>query len=114
MAKTLSELTGETEIHILPKINKFETAVRKLSQPLESPNIFVLVDEGHRTQHGTFNIEMQKALPNACYIALTGTPLFKKDKNSSIRVLSFSLLFMIATFFFNLKFNNTVSYEHKF
>lgn len=66
-------------------INKFETAVKRLSAPLESNNIFVLVDEGHRTQHGTFNIEMQKTLPNACFIAFTGTPLFKKDKKTSDR-----------------------------
>jgi len=44
-----------------------------------------LVDEGHRTQYGTFNIEMQKALPNACFIALTGTPLFKRDKSTAAK-----------------------------
>jgi type I restriction enzyme R subunit len=63
-------------------INKFNTAVKKLPYVLDSPNIFVLVDEGHRTQHGTFNIDMQKSLPNACFIAFTGTPLFKKDKST--------------------------------
>ena len=66
-------------------INKFEAAVRKIKKPLESNNIFVLVDEGHRTQHGTFNIEMQKTLPNACFIALTGTPLFNKDKSTATK-----------------------------
>ncbi len=64
-------------------VNKFVAAVKKIRKPLESPNIFVLVDEGHRTQYGTFNIDMQKTLPNACYIALTGTPLFKKDKSTA-------------------------------
>jgi type I restriction enzyme R subunit len=64
-------------------INKFETAIKKLANPLTNPNIFVLVDEGHRTQHGTFNIDMQKTLPNACFIAFTGTPLFKRDKRTS-------------------------------
>jgi type I restriction enzyme R subunit len=63
-------------------INKFDTAVKKLPYVLESPDIFVLVDEGHRTQHGTFNIDMQKSMPNACFIAFTGTPLFKKDKST--------------------------------
>ena len=78
----LSELMhSKSDAVITTLINKFETAVRKMD-PLESPNIFVLVDEGHRSQYGTFNIDMQKALPNACYIALTGTPLFKKDKNT--------------------------------
>ncbi|MEP5236941.1 MAG: HsdR family type I site-specific deoxyribonuclease, partial [Cyclobacteriaceae bacterium] len=66
-------------------INKFEPAVRKIKKPLESNDIFVLVDEGHRTQHGTFNIEMQKTLPNACFIALTGTPLFNKDKSTAAK-----------------------------
>ncbi|QSS97813.1 type I restriction endonuclease subunit R [Psychroflexus sp. ALD_RP9] len=75
-------LKKETDAVITTIINKFETAVKKINPPLESNNIFVLVDEGHRTQHGTFNIEMQKAIPNACFIAFTGTPLFKKDKNT--------------------------------
>ncbi|MEX2336630.1 MAG: HsdR family type I site-specific deoxyribonuclease [Fulvivirga sp.] len=66
-------------------INKFEAAVRKIRKPLQSKDIFVLVDEGHRTQHGTFNIEMQKTLPNACFIALTGTPLFSKDKSTAAK-----------------------------
>lgn len=81
-SQLVEHLKSKSDAVITTIINKFETAVRKLKEPLESPNIFVLVDEGHRTQHGTFNIEMQKALPNACYIALTGTPLFKKDKNT--------------------------------
>lgn len=63
-------------------INKFETAVKKLPHVLYSHDIFVLVDEGHRTQHGTFNTVMQKSMPNACFIAFTGTPLFKKDKST--------------------------------
>ncbi len=75
-------LNSDSDTVITTIINKFDTAVKKIPQPLESPDIFVLVDEGHRTQHGTFNLEMQKTLPNACYIALTGTPLFKKDKNT--------------------------------
>lgn len=65
-------------------INKFEAAVKKLgTTPLESPNIFVLIDEGHRTQYGTFNVKMQKVLPNACFLAFTGTPLMKKEKSTS-------------------------------
>jgi type I restriction enzyme R subunit len=66
-------------------INKFVAAVKKINKPLESHDIFVLVDEGHRTQHGTFNVDMQKTLPNACFIAMTGTPLFKKDKSTAAK-----------------------------
>lgn len=83
--KLVELLQSKSDTVVTTIINKFETAIKKLPTPLESPNIFVLVDEGHRTQHGTFNIEMQKTLPNACFIAFTGTPLFKKDKKTSDR-----------------------------
>ena len=81
--KALTEyLNSKSDAVITTIINKFETAVKRMPKPLENPNIFVLVDEGHRTQHGTFNINMLKTLPNACFIAFTGTPLFKRDKNT--------------------------------
>jgi type I restriction enzyme R subunit len=78
-------MESKSDAVITTVINKFEAAVKKIAKPLESYDIFVLVDEGHRTQHGTFNIEMQKTLPNACFIAFTGTPLFKKDKSTAIK-----------------------------
>lgn len=78
-------LHSKSDAVVTTVINKFEAAVRKISKPLENPNIFVLVDEGHRSQHGMFNINMQKTLPNACFIAMTGTPLFKKDKNTAVK-----------------------------
>ncbi|MBM3405064.1 MAG: type I restriction endonuclease subunit R [Bacteroidetes bacterium] len=78
-------LHNKSDAVVTTVINKFEAAVRKISKPLENPNIFVLVDEGHRSQHGMFNINMQKTLPNACFIAMTGTPLFKKDKNTAVK-----------------------------
>lgn len=46
-------------------------------------NIFVLVDESHRSQYGEANIRMRKALPNACFIGFTGTPLMKAEKNTA-------------------------------
>ena len=76
-------LESKSDAVVTTIINKFNAAIRKISKPLESHDIFVLVDEGHRTQHGTFNIDMQKTLPNACFIAMTGTPLFKKDKSTA-------------------------------
>jgi type I restriction enzyme, R subunit len=78
-------LQSKSDAVVTTIINKFVAAMKKISKPLESHDIFVLVDEGHRTQHGTFNIEMQKTLPNACFIAMTGTPLFKKDKSTAAR-----------------------------
>ncbi len=78
-------LESKSDAVVTTVINKFEAAVKKITTPLTSHDIFVLVDEGHRTQHGTFNIEMQKTLPNACYIAMTGTPLFKRDKSTAAK-----------------------------
>ena len=78
-------LESKSDAVVTTIINKFDAAVKKLKQPLLSPDIFVLVDEGHRSQHGMFNIDMQKTLPNACYIAMTGTPLFKKDKSTALK-----------------------------
>ncbi|WP_255702655.1 type I restriction endonuclease subunit R [Antarcticibacterium sp. 1MA-6-2] len=82
IARLVELLESDSDKVITTIINKFNTAVKKLKEPLTNSNIFVLVDEGHRTQHGTFNLEMEKTLPNACFIALTGTPLFRKDKNT--------------------------------
>lgn len=76
-------LENKSDAVVTTIINKFVAAVKKIDKPLDSHDIFVLVDEGHRTQHGTFNIDMQKTLPNACFIAMTGTPLFKKDKSTA-------------------------------
>lgn len=63
-------------------INKFEAAVGKSGVKVDDPNIFVLVDEGHRTQHGSFHAKMRRVLPNACYIGFTGTPVMKRDRNT--------------------------------
>ena len=78
-------LENKSDAVVTTIINKFVAAVKKIGKPLESHDIFVLVDEGHRTQHGIFNIDMQKTLPNACFIAMTGTPLFKKDKSTAVK-----------------------------
>ena len=78
-------LESKSDAVVTTIINKFVAAVKKINKPLESHDIFVLVDEGHRTQHGTFNVDMQKTLPNACFIAMTGTPLFKKDKSTAAK-----------------------------
>lgn len=79
----LIELLGErSDMIITAVINKFEAAVKKLD-PLTSADIFVLIDEGHRTQYGTFNVSMRRVFPNACFIAFTGTPLMKKEKSTA-------------------------------
>src|SRR5690606_19326343 len=49
-------------------------------------NIFVFVDECHRTQSGKMHEAMKALLPDAMLIGFTGTPLLKKDKQKSIEV----------------------------
>ena len=50
----------------------------------EDKDIFVLVDEAHRTQGGVGREKMLQMLPNSCVLGFTGTPLLKKDKATSI------------------------------
>jgi type I restriction enzyme R subunit len=81
--KHLIELVeGNKERIVTTIIDKFEAALGKKEVRNEDRNIFVLVDEGHRTQYGPLHAKMRKVLPNACYIAFTGTPVMTKDKNT--------------------------------
>lgn len=63
-------------------IDKFENAVLKENLRNESDNVFVLIDESHRGQYGAMHGRMRKALPNACFIGFTGTPVRKKEKDT--------------------------------
>ncbi len=62
-------------------INKFNTA-EKLETKNMSKDVFVLVDESHRTNYGSLATKMRTVFPNACFIGFTGTPLLKKEKNT--------------------------------
>ncbi len=74
---------GKTDL-ITTVINKFE-AVAKEKVTDDSPNIFVLVDEGQRTQYGSIHAKMRRVFTHACYIGFTGTPLLKKDKSTAAK-----------------------------
>ena len=88
-AKTGRDLADLISSHkqriITTVIDKFEAAVSRVGVKNDSPNIFVLVDESHRSQYGELHAKMRKALPNACFIGFTGTPLTKQDKNTISR-----------------------------
>ena len=49
-------------------------------------DVYVFVDECHRTQSGKLHEAMNQLLPNVIFIGFTGTPLLKKDKKRSIEV----------------------------
>lgn len=84
----LLELVQNKAPLITTIINKFDTALRNSKLADDDPNIFVLVDESHRTQtgryggHSQFAAKMRRLLPKACYLGFTGTPLLKKEKNT--------------------------------
>ena len=65
-------------------IHKFDT-VRNEKVVLTDNNIFILVDESHRTQGGDLHKAMKRVFPKACYLGFTGTPLLKREKSSIVK-----------------------------
>ncbi|MDE2795226.1 MAG: HsdR family type I site-specific deoxyribonuclease [Gemmatimonadota bacterium] len=69
-------------------VNKFDTALRYSGRPDDDPNLFVLVDESHRSHAGKFRgygqmaLKMRRLLPKACYLGFTGTPLLNREKST--------------------------------
>lgn len=81
----LELITNKKSGIITTLIHKFDKAYAAEKYQDESSDIFVLVDESHRTQFGSFSARMRQIFPNACYLGFTGTPLMKKEKNSFIK-----------------------------
>jgi type I restriction enzyme R subunit len=82
--KHLSKLIMEGKENVITTvIDKFAVAIETGEFKNESPNIFVLVDESHRSVYGPTGAKMEKVLPNACFIGFTGTPLMKAEKNTA-------------------------------
>jgi type I restriction enzyme, R subunit len=69
-------------------VDDFDAYVKELeSQPSKAVGeVFVFVDECHRTQSGKLHKVMKAIMPNAVFIGFTGTPLLKKDKQTSLEV----------------------------
>jgi len=66
-------------------IHKFRAGLNKRRVVDRSRDIFVLVDESHRSQYGnleSMHARMREVLPSACFIAFTGTPIAKKEKST--------------------------------
>lgn len=69
-------------------VDDFETFLRDLAaQPSQTQGeIYVFVDECHRTQGGKLHRLMKAMMPNAVFIGFTGTPLLKSDAQTSLEV----------------------------
>ena len=74
---------------VMTTIQKFEealtTADGKLDVLNDSGNVFIMVDEAHRTQYGVLGGKMTRALPNAVMIGFTGTPIDKGFGRSTMK-----------------------------
>lgn len=72
----LKQLLKEDKRYMFSLIHKFnfdEVCTQR-------DDVICISDEAHRTQNGTYAINMRKALPNAGFVGFTGTPLFKNDE----------------------------------
>ena len=69
-------------------VDNFEQFIREIeSQPSQTVGeVFVFVDECHRTHSGKLHRVMKAMMPNAVFIGFTGTPLLKRDKQTSLEV----------------------------
>ncbi len=82
----LVRLVSQAKADIITTIiDKFEAAASTHDLRDEGCNVFVLVDESHRSQYGLAHAKMKQVFPNACYIGFTGTPLLKKDKSTAMK-----------------------------
>ena len=93
LMKQLGQATPRLLCSLVHKFGKkdvgnFNQFIKELeSQPSKTVGeLFVFVDECHRTQSGKLHRTMKAMLPNAVFIGFTGTPLLKKDKQTSLEV----------------------------
>jgi len=87
------------------KVDNFEEFIKELeSQPTQAVGeLFLFVDECHRTQSGKLHRTMKAMLPGAVFIGFTGTPLLKKDKQTSLEIF--------GKYIHTYKFNEAVEDE---
>lgn len=82
------KLSGPTGITVTTTVQKFQDLAAagggRGAPPVlnEAKNIFVLVDEAHRTQYRSLAANMRVALPYACFLGFTGTPIDRNDRST--------------------------------
>lgn len=70
---------------IMTLVQKFQTdkAEEQFPELSTESNVIVMIDESHRSQYKGLAMNMRTALPNACYLGFTGTPIDKEDKSTT-------------------------------
>lgn len=93
----LDKLNGTTPWLLCSLIHKFggndendmDDFIKEIKKPADfkpKGNLFVFIDECHRTQSGELHNAMKDLLPDALFVGFTGTPLLKTDKKKSIEI----------------------------
>ena len=82
--------------------DNFEDFIKELEEnPVQTiGELYVFVDECHRTQSGKLHLVMKTMLQNAIFIGFTGTPLLKQDKKTTLEVF--------GSYIHTYKFNEAV------
>jgi len=79
----LRQLLGEDHRYVFTLIHKFRTKKGETHPVLSRrSDIVVITDESHRSQYDTFAANMRTALPNAAFMAFTGTPLMASEEKT--------------------------------
>jgi type I restriction enzyme R subunit len=79
----LRQLLSEDHRYVFTLVHKFRTERRETHPVIsERSDIIVIADEAHRTQYDTLARNMRTALPNAAFIAFTGTPLIAGEERT--------------------------------
>jgi type I restriction enzyme, R subunit len=77
--KVLTKITKELQKGKWVEIEREEIELEELSK---KENLYILVDEAHRSHYGFLAAFMRTVLPNAKFVAFTGTPISKEDKST--------------------------------
>jgi len=82
-SRHLRQLLGEDHRYVFTLIHKFHTKQGEPHPVLsERADVIVMVDEAHRSQYDTMAMNMRRALPNAAFLAFTGTPLIVGEEKT--------------------------------
>ena len=100
-AEFVEKLGATTPRLLCALLHKFDVSDLKGPPPPVKGRFYVFVDECHRTQGGDMNKQMKRWLENAIFIGFTGTPLLRKDKQTTRDVF--------GTFIHTYKFHEAVA-----
>ncbi|HHB94316.1 MAG TPA: type I restriction endonuclease subunit R, partial [Campylobacterales bacterium] len=78
----LKDSYGKTLTSTIQKFQERAEKKKEIEVLSEKDNIFVLIDEAHRSQYGLTASYMRQSLPSAKFIAFTGTPIDKENKST--------------------------------